>query len=57
MKITSAQYIKDLEDKNVIVKTTIDDKEMFVPMDIQNIHYKEILKQVEEKKLIIKDAE
>ena len=40
-----------------MIKATIDDTEMFVPLDPNNRHYAEILKQVEEKKLTIKDAD
>ena len=54
MNITLAQYTE--EDKTVI-KAIIDGTEMFVPNDPANRHYAEILKQVEEKKLTIKDAE
>ena len=57
MKITSAQYIKDDTDKNTIVKATINEKEMFVPMDTNNTHYAEILAQVKAGTLTIKDAE
>ena len=57
MKITSAQYIKDDTDKNTIVKATINEKEMFVPMDTNNTHYAEILAQVKAGTLTIKDAD
>ena len=53
MNITSAQYNKE---KNTI-KATIDGTEMFVPLDPANRHYAEILKQVKEGKLTIKDAD
>ena len=54
MNITSAQYRTE---EKTMIKATIDGKEMFVPTDLANRHYAEILKQVEEKKLTIKDAE
>ena len=57
MDITSAQYIQNLNGNNINVKATIDGQEMFVPMDTNNRHYAEILKQVAEKKLTIKDAD
>ena len=58
MNITNAQYIKDMTSKkNATVKATIDGTVMYVPLDADNIHYAEILKQVEEGTLTIKDAE
>ena len=58
MNITSAQYIKDtISNKSNVIKATIDGTEMFVSLDPSNRHYAEILKQVEEGKLKIKDAE
>ena len=56
MNITSAQYIK-FEKENESIKATIDGQEWFVPLDPSNRHYAEIMKQVEEGKLKIKDAE
>ena len=53
MNITSAQYTKNEE----MVKATIDGIEMSVPKDPDNRHYAEILKQVKEGTLTIKDAE
>ena len=53
MNITSAQYNKE---KNTI-EATIDGTEMFVPLDPANRHYAEILKQVKEGTLTIKDAD
>ena len=58
MKIIQAQYLKDpLSDKTDVIKATIDGTVMFVPLDPANRHYAEILKQVEEGTLTIKDAE
>ena len=58
MNIEEAIYIKDpLDNKNVNVKITIDGVVMFVPMVETNRHYAEILKQVKEGTLTIKDAE
>ena len=53
MNITSAQYTKNEE----MVKATIDGIEMSVPKDPDNIHYAEMLKQVKEGTLTIKDAD
>ena len=53
MNITSAQYTKNEE----MVKATIDGIEMSVPKDPDNRHYAEMLKQVKEGTLTIKDAD
>ena len=57
MNITQAQYHKNENDVNVCINATIDGKEMSVPLDPANRHYAEILKQVKEGTLTIKDAE
>ena len=57
MDITSAQYIQDAANTNVSIKATIDGTVMFVPLDPDNRHYAEILKQVKEGTLTIKDAD
>lgn len=54
--ISSAQYYKE-NDTNVSVVITIDGEEFSVPLDPDNRHYAEILKQVKEGKLTIKEAE
>ena len=56
MNITSAQYI-EFENKVVNINATIDGQKMIVPLDVANRHYAEILKQVKEGTLTIKDAE
>ena len=56
MNITSAQYIK-VNDENDNIKIIVDGKEMSVPLDPANVDYQEILKQVKEGTLTIKDAE
>ena len=56
MNITQAQYHKS-NDVNVSIKATIDGAEVSVPLDPANRHYAEILKQVAEGTLTIKDAE
>ena len=56
MNITSAQYIK-VDNANDNIKVTVDGTEMSVPLDPDNRHYAEILKQVKEGTLTIKDAD
>ena len=55
--ITDAQYLKNLDEENHTVFCKIDGKECSVPMDIANSDYAEILKQVKEGTLTIKDAD
>ena len=57
MNITSAQYINNPEGKKDTIKAKIDGTEWFVPLDPANRYYAEILKQVKEGTLTIKDAE
>ena len=58
MNITNAQYMKDFTSKeNESVKATIDGTVMFVPLNPANRHYAEIMRQVKEEGLTIKDAE
>ena len=58
MNISSAQYIKDLLlGKTNVIKATIDGEVVSVPLDPDNRHYAEILKQVKEGTLTIKDAD
>ena len=57
MNITSAQYTAPEDTLVRTIKATIDGVEMFVPLDPDNRHYAEILKQVEEGTLTIKDAD
>ena len=57
MNITSAEYRKDLDGKNETIFAVIDGQEWFIPLDPANRHYAEILKQVAEGTLTIKDAE
>ena len=56
MNITEAQYHKHI-DVNVSIKAIIDGMEVSVPLDPANTHYAEILKQVKEGTLTIKDAD
>ena len=58
MKFTDAKYIKDvLYDKVDTISVTFENEVIHVPMDENNIHYVEILKQVEAKTLTIEDAD
>ena len=58
MEFKNVQYLKQPQtDEITVVKATIDGKETFIPMNEENLHYEEILKQVKEGTLTIKDAE
>jgi hypothetical protein len=57
MNITNAQYITDIDDNNCSVKATIDGQELQVPLDPENRHYAEILKQVADGTITIADAD
>tara|TARA_R100000388_G_C7144192_1_gene111417 strand:+ start:401 stop:577 length:177 start_codon:yes stop_codon:yes gene_type:complete len=57
MNIKSAQWLKSKDDKEHSIALTIGEQTFSVPKDTDNRHYAEILKQVKEGKLTIKDAE
>ena len=62
MNITSAQYMNatNLSDGTTYqdnIKATIDGIEMFVPINSDNRHYAEIMRQVEAGTLTIQEAE
>ena len=58
MNIESAQYSKNpTNDKITSIKAVIDKVESWIPLDPDNRHYAEILKQVKEGTLTIKDAD
>ena len=60
MIITKAQYRNipiEISGQQKDIVATIDGVEMFVPIDPANRHYAEILKQVQEGTLTIKDAD
>lgn len=59
MNITSAQYLSDATEGqgNIGIRATIGGQEMFVPLDLANRHYAEIMRQVEAGTLVIQDAE
>ena len=49
MQITNAKYTTDsYTGENAYIKTTIDDQEMFVPLDPDNRHYQAIQEWVAE---------
>ena len=58
MNITLAQYITVFGGSdNACIKATIDGVEMWVPIDPDNRHYAEIMRQVNAGELTIADAE
>ena len=57
MTITNAQYFSNHADNHAGVKATIDGVEMSVPLDPDNRHYAEILRQVAAGDLTIQDAD
>ena len=57
MNITTAQYQADRDGNNSSVQATIDGQKLHVPLDPNNRHYAEILKQVEAGTLTIADAD
>jgi hypothetical protein len=57
MNITKAQYATDLDGNVNSVRATINGEVWVVPLDPDNTDYAEILKQVKEGTLTIKEAE
>ena len=57
MNITSAQYNVDRDNENDFILATIDGQEMSVPLNSENRHYAEILKQVADGDLTVADAD
>ena len=57
MNIKNAQYCNDLNGDKSCIKADVENVTMFVPLDPDNRHYAEILKQVAEGTLTIKDAD
>tara|TARA_R100000353_G_scaffold167754_1_gene129980 strand:+ start:273 stop:461 length:189 start_codon:yes stop_codon:yes gene_type:complete len=58
MNITSAKYLKDgISDENSSIKATIEGQELFVPLAEGNMHYDEIMRQVEAGELTIEEAD
>ena len=58
MEITNAKYNKSkLTKENTSISCVIDGRHLCVPMSLGNTDYQEILKQVKEGTLTIKDAD
>ena len=57
INITSTQYTVGLNGNVSAIKATIDNQELFVPLDPANRHYAEIMRQVEAGTLTIADAD
>ena len=58
MEITNAKYNKSkLTKENTSISCVIDGRHLCVPMALGNTDYQEILRQVKEGTLTIKDAE
>ena len=57
MNIIRAQYAQDHNGNNICILATIDGVEMSVPLDPDNRHYAEIMRQVDAGELTIEDAD
>ena len=58
MEIKDAQYFKDSSTNKIAsINATVDGVKCGIPLDPANRHYAEILKQVKEGTLTIKDAD
>ena len=57
MNIQEAKYVKDLDNKNKSIDAIVDGAKWSVPINSDNRHYAEIMKQVQEGKLTIQDAD
>ena len=57
MEITNAQYARGTDGELQSVSCTIDGVTWSVPMDLDNTHYAEIMRQVEAGTLTIADAD
>ena len=59
LNITSAQYLSNLNDENTSINVRLEGytNNIVVPIDPANMHYAEILRQVEEGTLTIADAD
>ena len=59
MNITLAQYVTDplTSDTGKVIKSNINGTEMYVPTDLNNRHYAEIMRQVDAGTLTIAPAE
>ncbi len=57
MIIKNAKYNDSFDDTHLSINANIDGVDMSVPLDANNIHYAEILKQVDAGELTIEDAD
>ncbi len=58
IQITSAQYVIDpIDGEKKIIKIISNNQTLFVPINTNNRHYAEILKQVADGTLTIQDAD
>lgn len=57
MNIQNAKYVNYILGEGQNIKCTIDGVEMFVPIDLENTDYAEIMRQVEAGELTIQPAE
>ena len=57
MTIENAKYMRDIKGNNSMVLATINGQVLYVPLDLNNIHYAEIKKQVDASELTIADAD
>ena len=58
MKITNAKYMEDIASNETIgITATIDGQDVTVPIDPDNRHYAEIMRQVAAGTLTIADAD
>ena len=57
MEYKNAQYKKNDLGQSTIIEVTIGDKTSHVPVHVGNLHYDEIMKQVKEGTLTIKDSD
>ena len=56
MEISNAKYYKD-KDEIICITCTLNGKNSAIPLNPDNMHYIEIMEQVKQGKLTIKDAE
>ncbi len=57
MIITRAEYQYDLDDTSCQIQAIIDGQHLSIPLDPNNRHYAEILRQVEAGTLTIQEAD
>ena len=57
MKIENAKYMTDVDGKNNLIKATIDNQVLYIPLYENNRHYAEFKRQVDDGELTIEDAD